>query len=166
MDQSERPKVANGSTRRPGPKFRSGATSAGGPSLGLSLNKPASLKALDRRPESFGELVATPNSPIPALPTCLPVLPARPPKTKSLRMGKVSTCSLDEVAGFLSGQNTDSAPGTAGIGSLRAGEGSNSEAAQAAGMQVVGIATQFSLEKLLDLGCIISVKDFENVCVK
>ena len=39
-------------------------------------------------------------------------------------------------------------------------------AAQAAGMQVVGIATQFSLEKLLDLGCIVSVKDFENVCVK
>ena len=39
-------------------------------------------------------------------------------------------------------------------------------AAQAAGMQVVGIATQFSLEKLLDLGCIVSVKDFENSCVK
>lgn len=39
-------------------------------------------------------------------------------------------------------------------------------AARAAGMQVVGVATQFSLEKLLDLGCIVSVKDFENVCVK
>ena len=40
------------------------------------------------------------------------------------------------------------------------------KAAQAAGMQVVGVATQFTLEKLLDMGCIVSVKDFENICLK
>ena len=38
-------------------------------------------------------------------------------------------------------------------------------AAQAAGMRVVGIATQFSVEKLLDLGCIASVKDFKQLIV-
>ena len=39
-------------------------------------------------------------------------------------------------------------------------------AAQAAGMQVVGVATQFSEKKLLELGCIVSVKDFQNIFVK
>ena len=39
-------------------------------------------------------------------------------------------------------------------------------AAQAAGMQVVGVATQFSEKKLLDLGGVVAVKDFENVYVK
>lgn len=39
-------------------------------------------------------------------------------------------------------------------------------AAQAAGMQVVGVATQFSEKKLLELGCIVSVKDFQNINVK
>ena len=39
-------------------------------------------------------------------------------------------------------------------------------AAQAAGMQVVGVATQFSEKKLLDLGGVVAVKDFENDYVK
>ena len=37
------------------------------------------------------------------------------------------------------------------------------KAAQAAGMQVVGIATQFSLEKLLDLGCVLALEDYKNI---
>ncbi len=34
------------------------------------------------------------------------------------------------------------------------------QAAQAAGMDVVGVGTQFSLEKLLDLDCVAGIRDF------
>ncbi len=37
------------------------------------------------------------------------------------------------------------------------------KAAQAAGMQVVGIATQFSKEKLLELGCTVSIKHYDKI---
>ena len=37
------------------------------------------------------------------------------------------------------------------------------KAAQAAGMQVVGIATQFSKEKLLELGCAVSIKHYDKI---
>ena len=37
------------------------------------------------------------------------------------------------------------------------------KAAQAAGMQVVGIATQFSIEKLLDLGCVVGIEDYTTL---
>ena len=36
------------------------------------------------------------------------------------------------------------------------------QAAQAAGMDVVGVATQFSLEKLLDLGCVAGINHYEK----
>ena len=36
-------------------------------------------------------------------------------------------------------------------------------AAQAAGMQVVGVATQFSIETLLELGCILAVKEYTSI---
>ena len=36
------------------------------------------------------------------------------------------------------------------------------QAAQAAGMDVVGVATQFSLEKLLALGCVSGINDYEK----
>ena len=36
------------------------------------------------------------------------------------------------------------------------------QAAQAAGMDVVGVATQFSVEKLLDLGCLAGIHDYEK----
>ena len=36
-------------------------------------------------------------------------------------------------------------------------------AAQAAGMDVVGVATQFSVEKLLDLGCVAGIHDFTEI---
>ncbi len=39
-------------------------------------------------------------------------------------------------------------------------------AARAAGMQVVGIATQFSVEKLLDLGCVSALKNYDTIVVK
>lgn len=37
------------------------------------------------------------------------------------------------------------------------------KAAQAAGMQVVGVATQFSEKKLLALGCIASIKNYDKI---
>ena len=37
------------------------------------------------------------------------------------------------------------------------------KAAKAAGMQVVGIATQFSKEKLLALGCTVSIKHYDTI---
>ena len=37
------------------------------------------------------------------------------------------------------------------------------QAAQAAGMDVVGVATQFSVEKLLDLGCVAGIHDFTEI---
>ena len=37
------------------------------------------------------------------------------------------------------------------------------KAAQAAGMQVVGIATQFSKEKLLELGCVVGIEDYTSI---
>ena len=37
------------------------------------------------------------------------------------------------------------------------------KAAQAAGMQVVGVATQFSEKKLLTLGCIASIKNYDKI---
>ena len=40
---------------------------------------------------------------------------------------------------------------------------SSIQAAQAAGMKVVGIATQFSVEKLLDLGCVAGIHDFTEI---
>ena len=39
-------------------------------------------------------------------------------------------------------------------------------AALAAGMQVVGIATQFSIAKLLDLGCVFALKDYNAIDVE
>lgn len=36
-------------------------------------------------------------------------------------------------------------------------------AAQAAGMEVVGISTQFSQEKLLELGCGVALENYENI---
>lgn len=36
-------------------------------------------------------------------------------------------------------------------------------AAQAAGMKVVGVATQFSVEKLLDLGCVAGIHNFTEI---
>jgi beta-phosphoglucomutase len=38
-------------------------------------------------------------------------------------------------------------------------------AAKNAGMRVVGMATQFSIEKLMDLGCITAVNDYSNLVV-
>ena len=37
------------------------------------------------------------------------------------------------------------------------------QAAQTAGMKVVGVATQFSVEKLLDLGCVAGIHDFTEI---
>ena len=37
------------------------------------------------------------------------------------------------------------------------------QAAQAVGMKVVGVATQFSVEKLLDLGCVAGIHDFTEI---
>ncbi|MGB1448763.1 MAG: HAD family hydrolase [Flavobacteriaceae bacterium] len=37
------------------------------------------------------------------------------------------------------------------------------QAAQAAGMPVVGIATQFSKRALMDLGCVEAIKDYRNI---
>jgi len=37
------------------------------------------------------------------------------------------------------------------------------QAAQATGMQVVGIATQFSLEKLLTLGCVLALENYKDI---
>ena len=37
------------------------------------------------------------------------------------------------------------------------------QAAQAAGMDVVGVATQFSVEKLLDLGCLAGIHDYTEI---
>lgn len=36
-------------------------------------------------------------------------------------------------------------------------------AAQAAGMKVVGISTQFSQEKLLELGCVVAIDNYKNI---
>ena len=37
------------------------------------------------------------------------------------------------------------------------------QAAQTVGMKVVGVATQFSVEKLLDLGCVAGIHDFTEI---
>lgn len=39
------------------------------------------------------------------------------------------------------------------------------QAAKAAGMKVVGVATQFSPEKLLDLGCVAGIENYEKTSV-